>query len=107
MAKYKFYKDDNKIIAVSSYAGRPVKGYAKCSPADEFDEAAGRKLAEARCNQKVARKRRNRAFRKLDEARKNLEIAKRQYNKMINYVDDAILALENANDMVMHLETHM
>ena len=107
MAKYKFYKDDNKVIAVSSYAGRPVKGYAKCAPGDEFDEAAGRRLAEARCNQKVARKRRDRAFRKLDEARKNLQIAKRQYDKMAEYVSDAILALDNANDMVIHLESRM
>ena len=72
MSKYNFEKEGNKIIAVSSYAGRPVKGYAKCHPDDKFDEASGRALAKARCNQKVAYKRNKRAFRKLKEAREAL-----------------------------------
>ena len=78
----KMREEGNKIIAVSSYAGRPVKGYAKCHPSDKFDETSGRALAKARCNQKVAYKRNKCAFRKLKEARERLgmtqvEVAKR------------------------------
>lgn len=104
MSKYNFEKEGNKIIAVSSYAGRPVKGYAKCHPDDKFDEASGRALAKARCNQKVAYKRNKRAFRKLKEAREALAMAQQKYNKMCAYVADSTFALEIANDELLYLE---
>lgn len=46
-----------EVIAISHYAGQTIKGVAKCSPNDEFDLEYGKRLAAARCNQKVCEKR--------------------------------------------------
>lgn len=56
------------VIAVSTFAGKTVRGVAKCHPNDEFDAEKGTKLAVARCNYKVALKRQARAERKVREA---------------------------------------
>lgn len=110
MAKYNFYYGESQygtkeVIAVSSYAGRPVRATAKCHPNDEYSEEMGKKLAKARCDQKVAYKRRQRAIRKLEEAREALKIAQRKYNKMVAYFDDATDALEEANDDLLYMES--
>lgn len=66
----KVYKDPEtkKVIAVSTFAGKTVRGVAKCHPNDSFDEEFGKKLAVARCNLKVAQKRQARADCKVREA---------------------------------------
>ena len=60
---YKFYQYNHKradgtecvrIAAVSSFAGKPVKGYADCHPNDAFDVEYGQELAAARCAEKIA-----------------------------------------------------
>ena len=56
------------VVAVSTFAGKTVRGVAKCHPNDKFDAEAGTKLALARCNLKVAQKRLARASRKVREA---------------------------------------
>lgn len=56
------------VIAVSTFAGKTVRGVAKCHPNDSFNEEVGTKLALARCNLKVAQKRLARANRKVREA---------------------------------------
>ena len=82
--KYKFYKRGNDIIAVSTYAGKTVKAYAKCDPRDSYDEQAGKELAAARCNAKIADKREARARRKVMEAQAQLDAARQHYEKMYN-----------------------
>lgn len=59
--KYRVYKHDNEIIAISSFAGRDVKGIAKCDPRDTYSEQKGLALAEARCDNKICNKRVKRA----------------------------------------------
>lgn len=59
--KYHFIKTRNKIIAMSTFAGKTVKGVAKLNPKDEYDEEFGKRLAAARCNLKIAQKRCKRA----------------------------------------------
>jgi len=89
MARYKFYHAGNMVICVSSYAKKKVVGKAKCAPGDEFDLEKGKRLAQLRCDLKVAQKRRKKAeadymeswHRLMDEFKKN--------NKMISYYDDA------------------
>jgi hypothetical protein len=49
-------KDNRTVTAISEYAGKPVKGIAKCSPEDVFNEDIGLKLAIARCKAKIADK---------------------------------------------------
>ena len=89
--KYKFYFDEKNatVIAVSTYAGKTVKGYAKCDPRDQFDKEAGMKLAAARCNERIAKKRRARASKKVVEAQRLLEEARQHYEKMSDYFDDS------------------
>ena len=67
--KYQFYLarkingDPYRVVAVSTYEGRTVRGVAKCDPRDEFNIEKGKMLAAARCNAKVAQKRAKRAVR--------------------------------------------
>lgn len=92
--KYKFYQFKNDkggttIVALSTFAGRPVKGYAKCDPRDEFSIEKGKELAAARCNLKVAEKRKARATQKYREASQAWGIAQEFYDRMRQYFMDA------------------
>lgn len=95
---YKFYQYNHKradgseslrIAAVSSFAGKPVKGYADCHPNDEFDVEYGQILAAARCAEKIAAKRCNRAYNRVDEARAQVAAAMAHLEKMMKYEADA------------------
>lgn len=95
---YKFYQYNHKradgskslrIVAVSSFAGKPVKGYADCHPNDEFDVEYGHALAAARCAEKIAAKRCNRAYNKVDEAKAQVVAAMTHLEKMMKYESDA------------------
>ena len=55
--RYKYYTNNKDVVvAVSSYAGKTVRGVAKCDPRDTFDIEKGKELAAARCNEKIAYK---------------------------------------------------
>ena len=95
---YKFYEYNHqradgttslRIAAVSSFAGKPVKGYADCHPNDEFDREYGYALAAARCAEKIAAKRCNRAYTKVDEAKAMANAALAHLQKMMRYEADA------------------
>ena len=105
--KYKFYKHDNTVIAVSTYAGRTVKAYAKCDPRDSYDEQAGKELAAARCNARIADKREARARRKVIEAQRELEAARQHYEKMAQYLEDSENAASHAHYDVTKIEQGM
>lgn len=94
--KYRFYTTNNKVIAVSTYAGRTVKGVAKCNPGDEFSMDKGKELAAARCAVKIARKRLNRAQRKENEAVAAYRQASMHMDKMTTYCSDAFEAVDAA-----------
>lgn len=87
--RYRFYVFDNKVICVSSYAGRTVKGYAKCDPSDTFDFETGKKLAQARCDYKIAVKRVKRAQTKHHDALKACADAHDYLDKMQSYYDES------------------
>ncbi len=101
--KYKFYyatKTDGtpyKVVAVSSYCGRPVRGVATCSNLDTFDVTIGKEIAAARCNQKVAVKRKKRAEKEFAKAVATHNKASRHLNKMTQYYEDAQIAVNTAN----------
>lgn len=96
---YRFYlTSDNAVVAVSTYAGKVVRGVAKCSPTDTFSLEDGKALAAARCNLKIAKKRRARASRKLDEALDASIAAQRQYSNMRHYFEDSHAAVLEAQD---------
>lgn len=90
MDNYRFYiSNKNEIIAVSTFAGKSVRGVAKCNPDDEFSLADGKALAMARCNEKIAERRLRRAKEKIAESRSAYEYAKRTHEKMKNYLLDS------------------
>lgn len=103
--KYKFYNDGkNKIVAVSTYAGKTVRGVAKCDPRDDFDMTKGEDLAMARCAEKIAAKRMHRAQKELAKAEHAATLAKRRVDKMKNYLNDSAAALKVATDNREHFE---
>ena len=104
MDKYTFYTTKNKVIAVSTYAGKVVRGVAKCDPRDEFDLEKGKELAAARCGEKIAAKRLKNASKKYKEALEIKEIAERKVNKMIMYKIDSVNAYTKAKEKVENIE---
>ena len=98
--KYKYYTGKNTVVAVSSYAGKPVRGIAKCDPRDEFDIEKGKELAAARCNLKVAEKRHIRSINKLIEANKQLNDAIDYFNRMATYEADSSEAVGEAAEIL-------
>ena len=110
--KYKFYqyKDKNAkdtVAAASTYAGRTVKGYAKCDPKDQFSIEKGKELAAARCNAKIAAKRVKRASAKYLEAQQQLADARRFMARMTEYYTDAVDQLDEANTAVTDMMKSM
>jgi len=92
-----------KVIAISTYAGRTVKGVAKCHPNDTFDVEFGKKLAAARCNEKISYKRLTRALNKYGEAVNESIAADEKMKRMRDYVLDAGAAREEAQRVLMEL----
>lgn len=115
--KYKCYGYDEKnedgsirchcVVAISSYAGNTVKGYAKCHPNDEWDWEKGKALAIARCAEKIAIKRANRANAKLAEAQDILADAIAHMNDMLNYYMDSSDEVMLTNTMKNEILAHM
>ena len=105
--KYRYYKGkNNKIVAVSSYAGKTVKGIAKCDPRDEYNEESGKKLAALRCNLKVATLREARAKKMMLEAQERLRAAQNRYDKMSKYFTDSYMKKAiAANDLMTFEDT--
>ena len=100
--KYKYVVKDNKeIIAISTYAGKTVKARASCNPEDKYDEEFGKKLAAARLECKVAKKRVANAKRKRENARNAFLEADRYYNKTQDYYNDSCKGIAEAEK---HLE---
>ena len=96
MINYKYFHSDNKVVALSTFAQKTVKGTAKCNPEDTFSLEAGKALAAARCNSKVAAKRAKWAKSKLDEAHANFEAAQEQLKLMMEYYSDALVRYDEA-----------
>lgn len=98
--RYRYYVQENKngtnVIAVTTYAGKTVRGIAKCHPNDTFDLETGKKIAAARCAVKVAQKREARARNEYNKAFRATEAAKARESKMWNYREDASIEVNNA-----------
>lgn len=106
--KYTFYTDGlSKVVAISTYEGKVVRGIAKCDPKDKFDVEAGKKLARARCAAKIAKKRAARAKREQAKAYFNYELACARVNKMNDYLLDSKKAATEAAEYLAKLEKEM
>lgn len=104
MARYRFIQTGNKVICISTYAKKVVKGIAKCSPNDEFDLEFGKELAKLRCDVKIADKRANRAAEKYIEAEDNLYEANQYFCDMKDYYYDSENKYFNAVDKLNEFE---
>ena len=90
MARYQTYlAGEKKIIVVSRYAGKVVRGVAKCSPGDTYDVEKGEKLARLRCDEKISEKRVARSQEAYADAVANLAKAQKRVEAMKQYMDDA------------------
>ena len=112
MEKYKFYihqeKDGStKIVAVSTFGGRNVKGVAKCDPRDNCDIEKGKKLAALRCAQKIENKRLKQASRKYLEAGIAADKADAYFDKMKSYYMDTVDELDNIQNELTELMTEL
>ena len=111
--KYNFYiakrinGEPYKVVAVSSYEGRPVRGIAKVDPRDTFDLEKGKELAAARCNAKIAKRRLKRAEREYTKAFNAEREATIRLGSMIEYVNDARAAVDNAAEVLAKLRYEM
>ena len=115
--KYQCYGYDEKnedgyiraqcVVAISTYAGKTVKGYAKCHPDDTWDWEKGKALAIARCAEKIAAKRSARATRKVAEAQDILAEAIAYLNDMLDYQINSADELAIANAEVNKLISKM
>lgn len=94
--KYRFYFAGNKIIAVSTYAGKQVRGVAICHPDDNFSIETGKKIAAARCNYKISAKRYARAQAKVSDAEQQVEKAKQHLANMRDYMNNSYVAMNEA-----------
>ena len=106
--KYKYYQFKNEnggttVTAASTYAGRTVKGYAKCDPRDNFSIEKGKELAAARCNMKVANKRVARASQKYLEAAQAATEAAAYFEKMKQYYMDAVDQADEAAEELQNI----
>ena len=93
---FRFFKTNNKVVAIRTYIGKTVKGIAKCDPRDNYDEEIGMKLAAARCNNKVATKRMHRSYNEMLAAERDLKIAEAKLTKASNYFQYACLEKSQA-----------
>ena len=104
LEKYRFYEGNGKVVAVSTYAGKTVRGVAKCDPRDEFDVEKGKALAAARCAERVAVKRQARAKAEFNRAYANFTKAQKRLEDMNVYMIDSkkavITAKENINTIL-------
>ena len=109
LTKYTFVTHTRKdgrieVIAISTFADKPVRGKAICAKDDIFDEEKGKLFAAVRCNAKIAIKRYNRAKQKIAEAEKAVADATKFYDKMRHYRDDAYHAMVQASSFKNKLE---
>ena len=107
--KYTYFVADKqkKVVAVSTYAGKIVRGVAKCDPRDEFSVEDGKKLAAARCAVKIAKKRNANANAQKKKAYNELVAKQNRLQKMNDYVDDSRRALNAANSELAAIEASM
>ena len=97
--KYSYFTNGkDTVVAVASYAGKRVRGVAKCSEMDEFDLEKGEKLAAARCNLKIAKMREKAWQFRAQFEQRVLENVNRDYLKFANRAIEATVLRQEAEE---------
>ena len=111
ISRYDYHTRDgeerHKIVAESSFAGKKVRGVARCAPGDKYDPDIGMDLATLRCNVKIASKRLARAEQKKYEAYEAFADAAQHYDAMSTYWSDAVQDYNNAAAQLAELENSL
>lgn len=94
---YTFIVNKNEVIAISSFAGRTVKGKARCHPKDNFNLELGKELAAARCGRKIAEKRYKRAREKYTDICKVVLAVNNEFTDTCEYLTNAYNRLKEAD----------
>ena len=63
----RFIHSGNRVIAISSYAGKPIKAIASCHEDDTFDLEFGKNLASAKLDLKILERRLKDAVKQRDQ----------------------------------------
>lgn len=105
--KYTYYINEEArvVVALSTFAKKPVRGIAKCDPRDEFSQSEGMELAAARCNERIAEKRADNASRRLASAKKQYEEAVKHLKDMESYYEGAQVKLNQARADLEEIES--
>ena len=100
LKKYKYIvlEKDRKVIALSTYDGKTVRGVAVCSDADEFDVQKGKELAAARCALKIAHRRLRNANETCAFSIRARDSWDNRVEKDMKFVEDATKQVEEAID---------
>ena len=103
--QYKYHVDEEKgvVVALSTFAKRPVRGVARCDPKDTFDVETGKKLAGARCNVKVAEKRVQRATQCVEELTEAVAFFEAALANAHTYLEKSTFELAAAEDTLANL----
>ena len=103
--RYVYSVSPNKVVCISHFAGKAVRGIAKCDPeCDEFVVEKGKELSQARCDLKVAEKRAKRAAMRLEQACMSFALANDEVERMKNYYTDAVSQLHQAQEQLVSVE---
>lgn len=87
---YRYYFFNGKTVAVSSFAGKAVRGVSKCDPRDTYNVEYGKQLAEKRCDYKVAKRRHKWASDRLIELAECQEYINKEYKRALEYYNKSI-----------------
>ena len=104
LSKYKYViiPEKQMIIAITTYAGKTVKGVARCHDNDVWNEEIGKKIAAYKCNLKVQKKR----LESLYASKAYTEMAIDFYVENLNQLEVLIdAATEALDDAVNKLDT--
>lgn len=104
MARYSFYTDGyKKVICVSHYAGKSVKGVANCSDADEFNFNIGKNIAQARCDEKIALRKFQRAIARRNEIEEEINRLCKKKSSLLDRVDAAAKEYREMRDKLENI----
>lgn len=107
MAKYMYIVDGKRVICLSSYGGKTVRGIAKCNDTDTFDENVGKQLAKLRCDAKIAKRRAAHAAKQHAAAMTAAATADARLQRMKKFNEDAILGLAATRSALAQFESRI
>ena len=89
--KYKYFTNGvDLVVAESTYAGKKYRGKAHLGDGDEFDYEKGKKLAAARCDKIICKKRCIYALQKMKVYDELIQSAQEDLDKEKEFFKDAL-----------------